>query len=288
MALSGHKIGIAVIGGSGLYQMDELKDKKEIRAKTPFGNPSDIILTGKISGIPVAFLPRHGRKHTLLPGEIPQRANMWALKSLGVRVIVSASAVGSLKGALAPTHFVFPDQFVDATKGRTSTFFGNGAVGHVPLANPFCGAVSDMMYSEAKKLGIRSHQGGTYLCMEGPGFSTKAESRYHRQMGCSIIGMTVATEAKLAREAGFHYAPVSLVTDYDCWKEGEEVDQNTVSNTLHKNIENIRRLLVKAIPLLSAVKCRTHCPDFTKTSLLTARKNIPASAYKRLELLLAL
>ncbi|MCX5785022.1 MAG: S-methyl-5'-thioadenosine phosphorylase [Elusimicrobia bacterium] len=281
-----HKLEIAVIGGSGLYRMDELKDKKELKIKTPFGDPSDIILAGKISGIPVAFLPRHGRKHTILPGDIPQRANMWALKSLGVKTIISASAVGSLKAGLSPTHFVFPDQFVDETKGRVSTFFCAGAVGHVPMAEPFCGAVSAMLCGAAKKLGIKSHRGGIYVCMEGPAFSTKAESFSHRKMGYDIIGMTVATEAKLAREAGFHYAPVSLVTDYDCWKEGEEVDQNKVSDTLHRNIENIRRLLVKAIPLVSGVKCRTHCPDFTKTSLLTARENITAAAHKRLSLIL--
>jgi len=281
-----HSAEIAVIGGSGLYRIEELKDKREIKVKTPFGNPSDAIITGRISGVPVAFLPRHGRKHLILPGDIPQRANMWALKSLGVSTIISASAVGSLKAALAPTHFVFPDQFVDETKGRVSTFFGNGAVGHVPMAHPFCGAVSAMLYSEAKKLGIKSHRGGTYACMEGPAFSTKAESLYHRRMGYDIIGMTVATEAKLAREAGFHYAPVSLVTDYDCWKEGEEVDQETVSATLHKNIENIRRLLVKAIPLAVSVKCRAHCRDFTGTSLLTDRKNIPPAVNKRLSLII--
>ncbi|HAH32732.1 MAG TPA: S-methyl-5'-thioadenosine phosphorylase [Elusimicrobia bacterium] len=281
-----YKFEIAVIGGSGLYRMDELKDKKELKVKTPFGNPSDVIITGKISGIPVAFLPRHGRRHTILPGEIPQRANMWALKFLGVKTIISASAVGSLKAGLAPAHFVFPDQFVDETKGRISTFFGGGAVGHVPMAEPFCGAVSAMLCGSARKLGIKSHSGGIYVCMEGPGFSTKAESFYHRKMGYDIIGMTVATEAKLAREAGFHYAPVSLVTDYDCWKEGEEVDQNKVSETLHKNIENIRRLLVKAVPLVAGVKCRTNCPDFTKTSLLTAKENITAAACKRLSFIL--
>ncbi|OGR65484.1 MAG: methylthioadenosine phosphorylase, partial [Elusimicrobia bacterium GWB2_63_16] len=218
--------------------MEELKILKEIKIKTPFGDPSDKIILGTLAGIKVAFLPRHGRKHAMLPGEINQRANMWALKSIGVKTIISASAVGSLRQELPPTHFVFPDQFVDQTKGRPSTFFGNGIVGHVPLAEPFCMAISDMMYKEAVKLGIKAHKGGTYCCMEGPGFSTKAESNFHRKMGYSIIGMTMATEAKLAREAGFHYAPVSLVTDYDCWKEGEEVDQHKVSETMTKNIHN--------------------------------------------------
>jgi len=277
---------IAVIGGTGLYAMQELRNVREIRVKTPFGSPSDAIILGKIGGIPVAFLPRHGRKHAMLPGEINQRANMWALKSIGVKIIISASAVGSLKEELAPTHFVFPDQFVDQTKGRPSTFFGEGIVGHVPLAEPFCLEISDMMYKEAKKLGIKCHKGGTYCCMEGPAFSTKAESNFHRKMGYSIIGMTMATEAKLAREAGFHYAPVSLVTDYDCWKEGEEVDQHQVSKTMQANIENIRRLLLVAIPLAAAAGCRNHCPEFIKGALLTHKENFPAKTYAKLKLIL--
>lgn len=277
---------IAVIGGSGLYAMQELKEVREIKVKTPFGNPSDAIILGKISGIPAAFLPRHGRRHSILPSDIPQRANIWALKSIGVKTVISASAVGSLKLELAPTHFVFPDQFVDQTKGRVSTFFGDGIVGHVPMAEPFCMGISEMMHAEAKKLGITAHLGGIYACMEGPAFSTKAESFYHRRMGYDLIGMTVATEAKLAREAGFHYAPVSLVTDYDCWKEGEEVDQETVSRTLHTNIENIRRLLIKAIPLVSGTACRTRCPSFAGNSLLTRRENFPPKTYAGLKLIL--
>ena len=277
---------IGVIGGTGLYAMQELKILKEIKVKTPFGDPSDKLILGTLSGIKVAFLPRHGRKHAMLPGEINQRANMWALKSIGVKTIISASAVGSLKEELAPTHFVFPNQFVDQTKGRPSTFFGNGIVGHVPLADPFCMEISDMMYAQAKKLGIVCHKGGTYCCMEGPGFSTKAESHFHRAMGYDIIGMTMATEAKLAREAGFHYAPVSLVTDYDCWKEGEEVNQHKVSETVHANVENIRRLLVKAIPLIAETACRNGCPTFTRNSLLTHKENFPAKTYAKLKLIL--
>ena len=277
---------IGVIGGTGLYAMEELKKVREIKVKTPFGDPSDKIILGEIAGIPVAFLPRHGRRHAMLPGEINQRANMWALKSIGVKTIISASAVGSLRQELAPTHFVFPDQFVDQTKGRRSTFFGDGIVGHVPMAEPFCMAVSDMMYKEAKKLGITCHKGGTYCCMEGPQFSTKAESNFHRKMGYSIIGMTMATEAKLAREAGFHYASVSLVTDYDCWKEGEEVDQHQVSETMTRNIHNIRRLLLKVIPLAAKAGCRNHCPDFIKGSLLTHRENFPSKTYAKLKLVL--
>ncbi|HBB67561.1 MAG: methylthioadenosine phosphorylase [Elusimicrobia bacterium GWA2_56_46] len=278
--------GTAVIGGSGLYAMKELKGVREIGIKTPFGRPSDSIILGSLAGTPVAFLPRHGRKHAILPGEINHRANMWALKSLGVKTIISASAVGSLKAELAPAHFVFPDQFVDETKGRVSTFFGAGIVGHVPFAEPFCMALSSIMHKEAVKLGIKSHLGGVYVCMEGPGFSTRAESLYHRKLGYSIIGMTVATEAKLAREAGFHYAPVSLVTDYDCWKEGEEVDQEQVTATLKKNVENIRRLLVKVIPMAAGAPCANSCPEFVKTSILTLRENFPPKTYRALKFMI--
>ena len=274
---------IAVIGGSGLYAMQELKVVREIKVKTPFGDPSDSVILGALSGVPVVFLPRHGRKHSVLPGEINHRANMWAFKSMGVKAIISVSAVGSLKAGLAPTHFVFPDQFMDETRGRVSTFFGGGIVGHVPLAEPFCMALSKMMYKEAVKLGIKSHFGGTYVCMEGPGFSTKAESGFHRKMGFSIIGMTVATEAKLAREAGFHYSPISLVTDYDCWKEGEEVDQEKVTAILGKNIANVKRLLVKVIPAAGKAGCHNHCPEFIKTSVLTHKKNFPPKLYQALK-----
>jgi 5'-methylthioadenosine phosphorylase len=276
---------IAVIGGSGLYDIKEFKDKKEIKVPTPFGNPSDSIITGKIQGIPCAFLPRHGRKHTLLPSEIPQKANIYALKLIGIKTIISVSAVGSLKQELKPAHFVFPYQMVDETKLRSATFWGNGAVAHVPMAEPFCKSVLKVMYNESLKIKIKSHLGGTYVCMEGPQFSTKAESEFHRKMGYSIIGMTLATEAKLAREAGFCYAPVSLVTDYDVWKEGEEVSQDKVLKTLKLNVENIKRLLVKVIPLIPRVRCQNKCASFIKSSLLTAKENIPQKTYKKLKLL---
>jgi len=277
---------IGVIGGSGLYKIDELKNKKEISIKTPFGKTSDKIIWGEISGTPVCFVPRHGRNHNILPSEIPHQANMWALKSIGVKTIISVSAVGSLKEELAPSHFVFPDQFVDETKLRKATFFGDGVVAHVPMAHPFCMSYSKFMYNEAKKIGIKSHLGGTYICMEGPEFSTKAESEYHRKMGYSIIGMTVATEAKLAREAGLHYVPVSLVTDYDCWKEGEEVDQGKVLDTLHKNIENIRRLLVRIIPIMDSVKCDCGYDRIISGSILTAKGHIPQSLVRKLKLII--
>jgi len=277
---------IAVIGGSGLYQIDELKDKKEIKIKTPFGKTSDNLISGKIYNTPVLFVPRHGRKHNILPGEIPHQANMWALKSLGVKTIISVSAVGSLKLELAPSHFVFPDQFVDETKLRKATFFGDGCVAHVPMAHPFCMEYSKFMHKKAVELGIKSHLGGVYVCMEGPTFSTKAESDYHRKMGYSVIGMTVASEAKVAREAGFHYVPVSLVTDYDCWKEGEEVDQGKVLETLNKNIENVRRLLVKVIGEMKNIKCNCGYENMMKTSLLTNRKFLSRAQINKLKLII--
>jgi 5'-methylthioadenosine phosphorylase len=277
---------IAVIGGSGLYQIDELKDKKEIKIKTPFGKTSDNLISGKIYDTPVLFVPRHGRKHNILPGEIPHQANMWALKSLGVKTIISVSAVGSLKLELAPSHFVFPDQFVDETKLRKATFFGDGCVAHVPMAHPFCMEYSKFMHKKAVELGIKSHLGGVYVCMEGPTFSTKAESDYHRKMGYSVIGMTVASEAKVAREAGFHYVPVSLVTDYDCWKEGEEVDQGKVLETLNKNIENVRRLLVKVIGEMKNIKCNCDYENVMKTSLLTNRKFLSRAQINKLKLII--
>lgn len=277
---------IGVIGGSGLYAMRELRNVKEIAVKTPFGKPSDKFVLGRLSGVPAAFLPRHGRKHALLPGEINQRANMWALKSLGVKTVISAGAVGSLREELAPASFVFPDQFVDETRNRVSTFFGGGIVGHVPLAEPFCAVLTGLLYKEALKLGIEAHLGGTYACMEGPGFSTRAEAGYHRKMGYSVIGMTVATEAKLAREAGFHYVPVSLVTDYDCWKAGEEVSKDKVIATLGRNIENIRRLIAQAVPLAAQAGCRTACAGLMKDSLLTRKEELPPKLYKTLKPLL--
>ncbi len=280
------KAKIGVIGGSGLYKIDEIKNKKEIKVKTPFGKTSDNLIYGEISNVSVLFLPRHGRNHNILPTEIPHQANMWALKKYGVEVIISVSAVGSLKEELAPSHFVFPDQFVDETKLRKSTFFGNGVVAHIPMAHPFCMDYSKFMFEKAKSLGIKAHLGGVYVCMEGPQFSTKAESEYHRRQGYSVIGMTVATECKVAKEAGLHYVPVSLVTDYDCWKEEDEVSQDKVLQTLHKNIENIRRLLVNVIPEFGKVKPSCKCAEIMKTSLLTSRDKISKKRLQELKLII--
>lgn len=277
---------IGVIGGTGLYAIEGLSDIREVEIDTPFGKPSDNLIYGKLSGIPVVFLPRHGRKHAFLPGEINQRANMWALKSVGVKTVISASAVGSLKEEIAPTHFCIPDQFVDETKGRVSTFFGDGIVGHVPMAHPFCTELQKMIYDEAVKLGITVHMGGTYCCMEGPQFSTRAESEMHRKLGYSVIGMTMATEAKLAREAGFHYAPVSMITDYDAWKDEEEVSQELVSERMKTNILHMRALLIKIIPLIAKTSCRDACDKMTKGCMLTHKESFPQETYDRLRLII--
>ncbi|MGC9070778.1 MAG: S-methyl-5'-thioadenosine phosphorylase [Elusimicrobiales bacterium] len=277
---------IGVIGGSGLYAIDEIKNKREIELYTPFGKPSDALVYGEISGVSVLFLPRHSRKHTILPSEIPHRANMWALKSLGVKTVISVSAVGSLKEELKPGDFVFPDQFVDETKGRVSTYFGRGVVGHIPMAHPFCMDYSKFIYEKAKAIGINSHLGGVYVCIEGPQFSTKAESEYHRRQGYDIIGMTVATECKIAKEAGLHYSAISLVTDYDCWKEGEEVSQDKVIEILKKNIENIRRLLVVSLAELSKIKPLCSCHNVIKSSILTNRHYIPQNIADEMRLII--
>lgn len=284
--MSMFKADIGVIGGSGLYSMDEIKNKNEFDIYTPFGKPSDKLIYGEISGVGVIFLPRHSRYHTILPSEIPHRANMWALKSCGVKTVISVSAVGSLREELKPGDFVFPDQFVDETKSRVSTFFGGGAVAHVPMAYPFCMDYSRFIYEKSKSIGINSHLGGVYVCMEGPQFSTRAESEYHRRQGYSIIGMTVATECKLAKEAGLHYTPVSLVTDYDCWKDDDHVSQDKVIETLKKNIENIKKLLLIVIPEISKITPKCNCQDIMKTSLLTHRENIPKKLIEDLKLII--
>lgn len=263
---------LAVIGGSGLYQMKGVSDVKEVRVKTPFGAPSDAVITGTVGGARVAFLPRHGRGHRLLPGEVPGRANIWALKSLGVERIVSVSAVGSLREELAPRHFVFPDQLADETKGRPSTFFGKGVVAHVAFAHPFCSDMASLLYGETRTLGITAHKGGTYICMEGPMFSTKAESLMHRQLGYSVIGMTAVPEAKLAREAEICYTPVALVTDYDCWKEDDHVSTEKVIEHLLANVENAQRLLAAALPKLAELPRQCACASALKGAVFTDPK----------------
>lgn len=261
---------VAVIGGSGLYDMPAVTARAEIAVKTPFGAPSAPIVVGELAGVRCAFLPRHGRGHILLPSELPQRANIWALKSLGVENVLAVGAVGSLKEELPPEHFVFPDQLVDRTKGRPSTFFGRGVVAHVAFDAPFCLEQQQLLFDAAGALGIARHLGGTYCCMEGPAFSTRAESEYHRRQGYSVIGMTASPEAKLAREAELCYSLVALVTDYDCWKTGEEVTSEKVLAHLRANVTNAQRLLQQAIPAIAKRKRRCRCASALAGAIFTA------------------
>ena len=276
---------VGVIGGSGLYDMPGITGRREVRVRTPFGAPSGPILLGELSGVPCAFLPRHGRGHVLLPGEVNSRANIWALKSLGVEQVVSISAVGSLKEELPPRDFVFPAQLVDETKGRASTFFGSGLVAHVAFDRPFCGEEARLLHEAAQGLGIRAHRGGTLVCMEGPAFSTKAESEYHRRQGYDIIGMTAVPEAKLAREAELCYAAACLVTDYDCWKEGEEVSSGKVVENLHVNVANAQRLLAATVPALAARQRACRCPEALAGAIFTDPRRADRRTLRRLDLL---
>src|SRR5260221_15275 len=233
-------VKLAVIGGSGLYSLDELRQVREIKVRTPFGDPSDAIVVGALEGTRVAFLPRHGRGHRINPSEVNHRANIYALKQMGVEQIISVSACGSLREDLQPRDMVFPDQIFDRTKSRPSTFFEKGIVAHVGVANPYCLELSAILFGSASRLGFRTHKGGTYVCIEGPQFSTKAESRVYRSMGFSVIGMTNVAEFKLAREAEICYGSVALVTDYDVLKE-DHVTVGMVIGHLHGNTAKVKQ-----------------------------------------------
>lgn len=243
---------IGVVGGSGLYEMDGLEEIRAISVRTPFGEPSDKVISGKIEGRTVCFLPRHGVGHRLLPHEINHRANIWALRSLGVRWLISVTAVGSLREELAPRDIVVPDQLIDRTgTGAKHTFFGNGIAAHVGFADPYCGDLRALLLDAAKSLAPKVHDGGTYLCMNGPAFSTRAEAAMHRMMGADLIGMTNAPEARLCREAEISAAALALVTDYDCWKEDEEaVEVDAVIENLHANSALAKRIVRAVIPLI--------------------------------------
>ena len=241
-------IDIGIIGGSGFYQMPGLTNTSEHMLETPFGAPSDAYLTGELAGKKVAFLARHNRKHNILPSELNFRANLYGFKQLGVRYLISGSAVGSMKEAYAPTHFVFPDQFIDRTRHRADTFFGEGVAAHVAFAEPICTYLQKILYEAATQTGVTSHLGGTYLCMEGPQFSTRAESNLYRSWDVDIIGMTNLQEAKLAREAEIAYATIAMVTDYDCWHEEEEsVTVEAVLKILRQNADAAAATIAQAV-----------------------------------------
>jgi 5'-methylthioadenosine phosphorylase len=280
------KVRIGIIGGSGLYQMPELQNVREQTVETPFGSPSDAFIIGELEDVTVAFLPRHGRGHKLLPTELPFRANIYAMKLLGVEYILSVSAVGSLQERYAPTDMVIPDQFFDRTRGRVkeSTFFGEGIVGHVALAHPVCSELGDILEESCRSIGVTTHRGGTYLCMEGPAFSTVAESNVYRQWGMDIIGMTNLQEAKLAREAEIAYATLALVTDYDCWHESHDsVTVDIVIEYLNKNVRNAQLILKDAVKRVAAKETPNQYADAIKNAIFTAPDLWPTETFKKLE-----
>ncbi|MFQ5777629.1 MAG: S-methyl-5'-thioadenosine phosphorylase [Terriglobia bacterium] len=280
------RVKLGIIGGSGLYTMPGLNRTREVRVATPFGKPSDAYLLGSLAGTRVAFLARHGRGHRILPSELNFRANIFGFKRLGVERILSVSAVGSLKEELKPMDFVIPDQFFDRTRGRISTFFGNGVVAHVSFSDPLCPDLRRVLVQACRQAGVTVHAGGTYVCMEGPMFSTKAESHAYRSLNFDIIGMTNLQEAKLAREAEICYATVAMVTDYDCWHpEHDAVTGHQVMEYLARNIENVQKVIRAAVPRAPAARtCK--CASALAHSIITESKKIPASTKKRLKLLI--
>ena len=273
---------VGIIGGSGLYAMSGLTETQEIRVKTPFGDPSDAIVLGMVEGKPAAFLARHGRGHRILPSEINYRANIYAMKLLGVQRIISVSAVGSLKDDLRPGEFLVPDQFFDRTKNRASTFFGEGMVAHVAFAHPTCGHLSSILADACVHEAVKVHKQGTYICIEGPQFSTLAEAEVNRRLGFDVIGMTNLTEAKLAREAEICYATIAMITDYDCWHpEHESVTAAQIIATLNQNAENAQKVLrmaVKELPVERVCKCGSALQH----ALVTDLKIVPLKTKKRL------
>lgn len=279
---------VGVIGGSGLYNMDALQDVQEVHMDTPFGSPSDAFMCGTVHGVQVAFLARHARGHRLIPSEVPYRANVHAFKQLGVKYLISMSAVGSLKEELAPLDMVLPDQFVDLTKHRASTFFGNGAVAHVSMAQPVCAALSDVLARAVASLDAppQLHRGGSYVCMEGPQFSSLAESQWYRSMNASVIGMTNMPEAKLAREAQMAYATLAMVTDYDCWHPREaHVTADAAIHNLMKNASNAQHIAARAIELLGQEQPASEAHSALQHALITSPEAMAPEVRARLEVL---
>jgi 5'-methylthioadenosine phosphorylase len=277
---------VGVIGGSGLYEIEGLEKLDEVSLATPFGEPSDAYLTGELGGVPMVFLPRHGRGHRLQPSEINFRANLWGMKKLGVTRILSLSAVGSMREDITPGDFVVIDQFIDRTRHRPDTFFGDGVAAHVMFADPVCGELRGVLKAAAAEAGVLAHDGGTYLNMEGPQFSTRAESRLYRSWGVDVIGMTNLQEAKLAREAEICYATVAMATDYDCWhEEQEDVTVEGVLEIVRQNVGHARDLIRRAVPLLPAAR-GCGCGEALRFAIMTAPESIPPEARERLGLLI--
>lgn len=278
---------IGIIGGSGLYQIEGISNLREKELKTPFGAPSDNFVVGEIAGKEVAFLPRHGRGHRILPSELNFRANIYGFKILGAERIIAVNAVGSLREEIKPLDIVLPDQFFDRTnQARKTTFFGDGIVAHIPFAEPICPEMLEIFHSVGSSAGATMHRGGTYLNMEGPAFSTKAESRIYRQWGLDIIGMTALSEAKLAREAEICYVTMSMVTDYDCWREEEEtVLIETVIENLQKNASLAKEIIKEAL-LRIPEKRECPCASTLKNAIITSKPDIPAEARRKLGILI--
>ncbi len=278
---------IGVIGGSGLYDIDGLTDVREVKLDTPFGAPSDGYVTGILGDAKLVFLPRHGRGHRLLPSEVNYRANIYGMKSLGVEHIISVSAVGSMKEEIVPGHIVIPDQFFDRTQGkRAATFFGDGVVGHVQFADPVCPELSPILADAARAVGATVHQGGTYICIEGPNFSTRAESNIYRSWGVDIIGMTNIPEARLAREAEICYGTVALATDYDCWHEGhDDVSVEAVIEIIQQNVATARNIIKSATEMIVRKRQQRTClcAEALKFAVMTDKNMIPAETRQALE-----
>jgi 5'-methylthioadenosine phosphorylase len=282
--MNDHVVG--VIGGSGLYEIEALKDVEEVTLSTPFGEPSDAYVTGTLDGVSMVFLPRHGRGHRITPTEINFRANVWGMKKLGVTGIVSLSAVGSMREDIAPGDFVVIDQFFDRTRHRPDTFFGDGCVAHVMFADPVCGEVRTSLLQAARDVGVKVHDGGTYLNMEGPQFSTRAESRIYRSWGVDVIGMTNLQEARLAREAEMCYATVAMATDYDCWHEShEDVTIEAVLKIMRQNVGNAKALVQAAARRVNPERA-CGCKEALRYAIMTDPSRIPAETRDRLGLLI--
>jgi len=277
---------LAVIGGTGLYNIEGLTDVKEVNADTPFGRPSDTIVVGKLGGVGIAFLPRHGRGHTISPTEVPSRANIYALKALGVEFIISSNSCGSFKEELKPGHLLVPDQVIDRTRQRISTFFGEGIVAHIQFADPFCPVLSQIVYRSAREAGATVHQGGTFIAMEGPAFSTRAESRLYKAWGADVLGMTVLPEAKLAREAEICYASIACITDYDSWHEtNETVTVEAILTTMRNNIDFARKTIKLAAGRLPG-KRECACASALGPALVTDLSRVSKEQKKKLDLLI--
>jgi len=277
---------IGVIGGTGLYDIEGLTDIEEVNIDTPFGKPSDAITIGRLEGVGIAFLPRHGRGHRISPTELPVRANIYALKSLGVEHIIAVSSAGSFKQEIKPGDLLIPDQIIDRTRNRVNSFFSDGIVTHIPFAEPFCPTLCQVLYESAKEAGASVHPKGTYVAMEGPAFSTRAESRLYRSWGADIIGMTALPEAKLAREAEICYAIIGCVTDYDSWQEkSEPITIDVILNVLRQNIDTAKKIIRLAVSRIPEER-NCGCATALKTAIITDQKLIPAEQKKKLNLLI--